>query len=453
MEENIFGRRLRALRRQHDMSQAELGGDELSPSYISLLESGKRPPTPDVVLKLADRLGIPTAQLTGDLDLGTSAGVASGEELLLRLRTAELHLLDGDARTAHEHFQGVFDSPDADTDTRAEALLGQARCRAHQGQVEEAVALYEQWLADFGDQRDDCVRWVRTVVALCLCRKETGRLDEAADLAEDSLRTLRDLGLARTPVGLELLAVTAQFRWDRGAEHSAVELLEEAYEAARNMNGHAGAAHAYWQASSEASGAGRLGKAVVLAEQAILDFEGAGDPVPCARLRAVYATVLFREGVLTEAEALRMVDQAVDELRERGQPTDIAYCETERSRMLVAAGRPESARESACSALERLDPAWAWSRSRAQLALARALWELSGPEESAALYEEAVAALEQLGLPRQQARAHLELAELQDASGDARAALTSYRRASAVMGLLPQGTGTRVTRGVARRAR
>ncbi|WP_395110226.1 helix-turn-helix domain-containing protein [Actinomadura sp. SCN-SB] len=50
------GERVRKLRKQHKMSQAHLAGRDLSDSYISLIESGKRTPSPTVLAKLAERL-------------------------------------------------------------------------------------------------------------------------------------------------------------------------------------------------------------------------------------------------------------------------------------------------------------------------------------------------------------------------------------------------------------
>ncbi|WP_405956565.1 helix-turn-helix domain-containing protein [Streptomyces phaeochromogenes] len=61
-----FGRRLRELRRRAGMSQAELAGPDLSASYVSLLESGKRVPGPEVVAGLAERLGVTPQSLRGE---------------------------------------------------------------------------------------------------------------------------------------------------------------------------------------------------------------------------------------------------------------------------------------------------------------------------------------------------------------------------------------------------
>ncbi|MFV0286792.1 MAG: helix-turn-helix domain-containing protein [Demequina sp.] len=80
-----FGVRLRQLRRERGMSQAELGGDKFSGSYISHLESGRREPTAAITSFLSARLGIESFEAA---EQPSSAPQASVSEL----RTLE-HLL------------------------------------------------------------------------------------------------------------------------------------------------------------------------------------------------------------------------------------------------------------------------------------------------------------------------------------------------------------------------
>src|SRR3569833_4443171 len=88
------GERVRNLRLSKHLSQAQLAGTELSDSYISLLASGKRTPTPAVVRLLASRLGCLPEYLT--------AGIEPEERLPLQVRArhAELSLLGGAAQQA-----------------------------------------------------------------------------------------------------------------------------------------------------------------------------------------------------------------------------------------------------------------------------------------------------------------------------------------------------------------
>ncbi|MEV7907953.1 helix-turn-helix domain-containing protein, partial [Streptomyces anulatus] len=58
--QGTIGDRVRGLRLSRRMSQAQLAGPDLSDSYVSLIESGKRTPTPVVARLLAERLGCTT---------------------------------------------------------------------------------------------------------------------------------------------------------------------------------------------------------------------------------------------------------------------------------------------------------------------------------------------------------------------------------------------------------
>ena len=69
---DTFGARLRRLRSERGLLQSDLVGDGVSASYVSLLESGRRQPTPPVAAALANRLGVPLALLlngASDADL------------------------------------------------------------------------------------------------------------------------------------------------------------------------------------------------------------------------------------------------------------------------------------------------------------------------------------------------------------------------------------------------
>ena len=58
-----FGQQLRARRVARGMSQRELGGETYSPSYVSLLETGRREPTEEVIHALASRLELAPLEL------------------------------------------------------------------------------------------------------------------------------------------------------------------------------------------------------------------------------------------------------------------------------------------------------------------------------------------------------------------------------------------------------
>ena len=99
--QDLVGQRIKAIRRQRGLSQAQLAHPELSDSYVSLIESGKRTPTPAVLELLAQKLdcsltylvnGV-TAEQMEDLEVGLSfarMALENGEVAEARRRYAEL---------------------------------------------------------------------------------------------------------------------------------------------------------------------------------------------------------------------------------------------------------------------------------------------------------------------------------------------------------------------------
>lgn len=59
------GRRIKELRVSAGMTQNDLAGSEMSSSYISLVEHGKRIPSGWALKILAERLGVGVAEISG----------------------------------------------------------------------------------------------------------------------------------------------------------------------------------------------------------------------------------------------------------------------------------------------------------------------------------------------------------------------------------------------------
>src|SRR3954449_11275968 len=89
-----FGERLKQARRQARLSQTQLAGDELSASYVSLLESGKRQPSTEVTRLIAKRLGCTVESLVGEHPDGDRRIVE------LEIAYAQLAINHGEAESA-----------------------------------------------------------------------------------------------------------------------------------------------------------------------------------------------------------------------------------------------------------------------------------------------------------------------------------------------------------------
>lgn len=61
---NSFGRSLRDARRRAGLTQVELGGGKISGSYVSLIESGSRQPTPAMIEHFAEALSLDPSEVT-----------------------------------------------------------------------------------------------------------------------------------------------------------------------------------------------------------------------------------------------------------------------------------------------------------------------------------------------------------------------------------------------------
>lgn len=100
-----LGERIRNLRLRKNMSQAQLAWPELSDSYVSLIESGKRTPAPAMIALIARKLDCSSAYLT----TGVTEEAMSG--LQETLGYAHIALQNGAADEARVCFAEVLSHP------------------------------------------------------------------------------------------------------------------------------------------------------------------------------------------------------------------------------------------------------------------------------------------------------------------------------------------------------
>jgi len=111
-----IGERVRSLRQRAGLSQTDLAGDELSPSYVSLIEAGKRQPSPAVLRQLSVRLNCRVE----DLEVGPQS--QERQYIDLEISYAKLALRNGETKVAHDRLQRVVQMDGLD-----EATLDDAR--------------------------------------------------------------------------------------------------------------------------------------------------------------------------------------------------------------------------------------------------------------------------------------------------------------------------------------
>lgn len=423
-----FGSRLRERRLARGLSQGALAGGELSMSYVSLLESGKREPTRRVAEVLAERLGI-------DADL-LLTGVSSSHrrERELELRFADLALASGDPLTALERLDQLRDraAPDAqDASFAWRCDWSRARALEDLGQLEAAVDLLERLrrraLAAPGTGRPEDV-----AVALSRCYRQLGDLDHAVDVARAAVEQAVRLPAHHRS---RLVATLAAAHRERGDLARAGHLLRQLIADLEDDGEPIDRARAHWNAAVVAADRGEHAEALALAERALAVFGEQADDRTLASLHTLLGWLLLEQDDADPEASLAALARAESLQAEAAGALDRAYVLTERSRALLAAGRAVEAFDAARSALAEVGPDARLETARAAVAMA---WALFAQGESAAWEVEAQRAAEALattGARREAAVVWRELADLHAATGDAQLAARCSAQALDCLGV------------------
>jgi transcriptional regulator with XRE-family HTH domain len=416
------GQRIRARRVELGLSQAEIAEGMLSPSYVSLVESGRRQPAASALAHIAERLRIDVEYLRDGVD------AAVRTQARLSLGRAEMSLRDGRADEAYRQFTELVEAPGLSDDQVRRARLGRALARERSGDLEGALVLLVE-LADEARNDPGVNPWLDVALALTRCYREAGDLDMAVQVGEEAMRSAIEVGLEGSDEHVRLGCTVLAAYYERGdlvrsqALASTLMTLADA----------AGAPHtrgaAYWNASMVAESRGEAAQALVLVERALAMFGESDDTRNLARLRVAYAWLLMQEPEPRAAEALRLLDGVEAQITAHGSAVEISSFNTERARAFLALGRVDEARESVEESLTGLGDRPRIETARARLLRARILRQQGAIDDAVLECAEAAQTLESMGAGRQAAAAWRELADLYRDLGRADDAMNSYDRA------------------------
>ncbi len=413
--------RIRELRLAAGLSQTALAGDAFSPSYISLIEAGRRVPTDAALEVLAARLDTTVDYLRhGDT-------APSEARARLEVDYAKLALLDGDPTQARDRLQAL-DLAQIAPAHHTEILLTLARAHEALGDLESSVAVLEPLLVRLRKrgQHLDVATVANDLVASYL---EAGDLHRSIDLGEQVAEELEAAGLAGTDEHLRLASTVLWAYVERGdilyATHRVGELIQQAEEHGTPR----GRGSVYWNAAlvAEERRDFALAHSYTSRALALLGETSTGRDVP--RLRMHYAWLLLRSEPAEPAEALVQLDLAAEQLSAVGSDRERSRVEVERSRAHLMLGDVAAAEEWARSALDRLKGATRLETAIAHLALGDALHVAGKEQEAADAYRWAADMLGMMSAGRTSAAAWRELGDRFLGRGDTAGAAAAFDRA------------------------
>ncbi|WP_131737277.1 helix-turn-helix transcriptional regulator [Actinomadura roseirufa] len=437
------GERVRNLRLTRRLSQAQLAGHDLSDSYISLIESGKRTPTPTVLRMLAERLGCTPEYLAEGVEPEQRA------HLEVRERHAHLALLGGDPATAETGFDEVIARSD-DPDLTARARWGRARALEELGRTDQAIALFEE-LRELAERDPSRASWLPPVIALARCYHTVGDLGQAISLGERAMERLRRLALNTGQEFTETGRVLLLAYVDRSDPERAHDVGRRLLFPERALGDTTSAS--YQKASMRALEEGTIGDSLYFADQALAARSDGTPALTRARLNLAAAKALLR-GVQPFSEpAPTPLPGGTSAVPASGEYSDTGRPGSERPR---PEGSPAAARE-ALGLLEETSVLEGAEATESTIARARALVLMGDLDDAVSELERfldtglALAAPESthpvtsqpgddlVARTQKTVLARLVLARARVAQGDAGAAQVVLRAAAEQLSALPSG--------------
>lgn len=240
-----FGARLREIRERAGLTQSELAEGIAASSYISLVETGKRTPKPEMIEKFSTRLGVASNELLVD---------QSSQEIALSLNAAKVALSSGDLEIASENAYRVLDYVGFHGGTSLEASLVLLQIRARQGSFEglldDLEVLFKESSLAVPDVR---ARMGNEIMSVCF---RSGNLALGVQRGEEMLRDYAS-SWPETEV-VEMLCLLASCHYHRGDTPRASEIVARALKLAEKCKSPKAMVQSYWQAFALAQSRGDL---------------------------------------------------------------------------------------------------------------------------------------------------------------------------------------------------
>jgi transcriptional regulator with XRE-family HTH domain len=430
-----FGERLRQLRLAVGLSQAELAGEGLSASYVSLMEAGKRTPSDEVVQQLAARLGCSPSQLV------EGKPSEREERIALELAFARLAVEHGESSEARRRLERLLVEGGLSLRVRDELCYQLGIACDRSGDLQGAIRIY---LPLFERACQEQTHLLVHVLGISLsgCYQDAGDLHQAIEIGERALKAARAQGLAGTDEYFRLAATVMAAYMDRGDYLHARAWAEGLLEQAQTGGGHSGQAAVYWNLGTLAEREGRVSDALQLYEQALGHMSELESSRDYARLRLSLAIVLLCDDPPQVARAADLLQRCADDLKDLGSRGELAQWNWAMSVVLLHQGDLPAAEMRARQAVDQSSDVPAVQADALQ-ALSDVLVAQGRDVPASTARSEALAVLKEVPLSRPLALNWRALGE-RLAGDDLEAATEAFRQALDAAGVRDRSRAHRV---------
>lgn len=387
-----LGQRVRELRQTRGMTQEQLAGDELTKSFISLLERDKTSASIETATLIAQRLGTSVDALLGS-EGHLHEQVISG---LLALSGDAIRRRDlsqaGELVKATEILLYVFPVGEAARELR----LQQAQLAVERREFARARALAGEARAQ-GEAANDLWRSARALIIIGTIDLRERKIPESIESLKRSLAILRETKASRDPARVEALITLGSALVYRGDYEDAIRRYSEAADSQVAQHHPLMRGRALWGAGAAYRRRGDLASAFQALDAARDIFEKSEELPDLVR-------VLHNLGQVTleldkPSDALRYLHHALRVVDRLPMPVERASTRTEIGRVNLVLGNIEDAEAFATQALEGArvagDPI---EVAEAQTVLARIAFSHGDTAEGTRLMKAAAAAFASRGM-------------------------------------------------------
>lgn len=394
---HAVGQRVRHARVQAGLTQRQVAFPGCTAAYISRIEAGARVPSYQILREIGRRVGVSADYLA------TGANEPSDDDPVFY---AELAARFGDTATAEASFQEVIArGGPRGLVARAQAGLGLMLFEC--GEHERAIETLEQALADTSAGAETVVVADRLGRAYA----HTGRFEEALSLFNRYLAQAKERRDPLDTIRFSVLLANTQI--DRTDYSAAEKVLSEILDQAKKAADPAARASIYWAQSRLHSSQSEPELASRYARMALAILEQSEHSVYVASAFLLLATLENDQG--NHADALGLVEQAAPVMQAARNRYDIGRLELERARAELGLGHKEEAASRALGSLPLLVDTSPTNAGRGYALAASIFNELGDQAKALELYE--LAAESFPAQDRHAADAYRAMAEIAEAAG------------------------------------